>query len=198
MYYALNLDCNKSKTDGDFEGYSYDSNSQINTTTNPKGQVWWQSNDGSTNWSPVLGTDPKKQGDPKHVSPVVVNGDTVWVAIRDVNNPISAVTLAIVFGKRAATPGQAPIASPFQNSAAGAITYVQTTFTATNIILQTPANSGWYQIPFPTKVSYPGGGSGHVSFGYYFGASVNYSDGTVRQFGVDPEMDVSDYSGGSK
>jgi hypothetical protein len=37
-----------------------------------------------------------------------------------------------------------------------------------------------------------------VSFGYYFGASVNYSDGTVRQFGVDPEMDVSDYSGSAK
>ena len=195
MYYALNLDCSKSKTDGDFEGYSYDSNSQINTANNPKGQVWWQSID-NTNFTPVLGTDPKRQGDPKHVSPVVVNGDTVWIAVRDVNNPIAAVTLAIVFGKRAATPGQAPIASPFQNSAAGAIAYVQTTFTATQLTLQTPPNSGWYQIPFPT-VTYPGGGSGHVSFGYYFGASVTYGDGTVRQFGVDPEMDVSDYTGGS-
>jgi hypothetical protein len=194
-YYALNLDCNKLRTDGDFDGYHYDSANPINTTDNPKGQVWWQSIDNQVTWNPIAGTDAKKQGNPKHVSPVVVNLDTVWIAIRDVNNPIASVTFAIVFGKRAATPGQAPIASPFLNGAVGATnTYVQTTFTSTVI---TPRAGGFFVYQLPA-VCYPGGGAGHVSFGYYFGVSVNYSDGTVRQFGVDPEMDVSDYNGSAK
>ncbi|SRR5260221_2719288 len=198
MVYALNLDCNKLKTNGELNGYSYDSNQATSPLTNPKGQVWWQSSNGSTDWAPVAGTDPKKQGDPKHVIPVVAKGDTFWVAIRDdQNNPISEVKFAIVFGKRGATPGQAPIASPFQKSEAGATTYDRTTFTE-KVISQRDGD-GFYVYQLPV-VSYPDGGNNKVNFGFYFGASVTYGSGTtatVREFGMDPEMDVSDYNGGS-
>jgi hypothetical protein len=194
MYYALNVDCSKTKTNGDLNGYFYDPTNPISTANNPKGQVWWKSND-QQNWAPVAATDPKKQGDPKHVSPVITNGDSVWIALRDdQNNPISSVIFAIVFGKRGATPGQAPIASPFQNATAGA-TYDQTTFTAT--VISQRSNDGFYVIQFPA-VTYPGGGSNNVNFGYYVGASVTYGDGTVREFGMDPEMDVSDYAGSTR
>jgi len=98
-YYSLNLDCSKLKTNGDLDGYSYDNTQPISNPNNPKGQVWWQSSDGQ-NWTPIAGSDANKPGDPKHASPVVANGDTVWVAIRDQNNQISSVTFAMVFGKR--------------------------------------------------------------------------------------------------
>src|SRR6266852_4061784 len=124
MYYALNLDCNKLKTNGDFEPYSI--NGPVVPPNNPQGQVWWQSPDQAT-WTPVPGSDPNKPGDPKHSSPVVHVADTVWIAIRDQNNTISSVTFAIIFGRRRGHPNQAPIASPFQNTAGGANnTYDQT------------------------------------------------------------------------
>jgi hypothetical protein len=45
-------------------------------------------------------------------------------------------------------------------------------------------------------VAYPNGGNVSVNFSCYIGVTVTYADGTpgtVRQFGMDPEMDVSDY-----
>jgi hypothetical protein len=191
MYYHLNLDCDKSTTSGDLEPYSALGGPPWNPPNIPEGQVWWQSLDGATNWAPVSGSNPNQPGNPKHAHPVVQVNDYVSICIRDKNNPISSVTFAIVFGRRG-NPNQAPIASPFQNTTGGTNnTYDQTVFTP-QTVTQVGAD-GFFVTTLP-QVSYPNGGSLQVNFGCYIGATVTYSDGTVREFGMDPEMDVSDYA----
>ena len=197
MYYALNLDCRKSKTNGDFEPYL--NSGPVVPPTNPQGQVWWQSSDNQATWIPVPGSNANKAGDPKEVSPVVHVGDVVWIAIRDQTATISSVTFAIIFGRRKGHPNQAPIASPFQNTAGGANnTYDQAVFTPLTVI--TPGDEGFFVYTLPS-VAYPSGGTGNVNFGCYVGATVTYTDGTVttvREFALDPEMAVSDYIASSK
>jgi len=195
-YYALNMDCSKSVLNGDFQPYHY-SGTPITYPNNPQGQVWWVSTDGAATWNTVAASSPNQPGNPKLARPTVLNGDTVWVAIRDQNNTISGVTVVVVFGRRPGKAGQAPIASPFQNLAGGlGAVFDQTTFTGQAIGIQGAGQQWWvYNLP---AVTYPGGGSFNVNFGCYVGAVVTYSDGTQRQFGIDPEMEVDDYSGSGR
>jgi len=192
MYYHLNLDCDKSTTTGDFEPYSAVGGPPWNPPNIPEGQVWWQSIDnGATDWTPVPASNPNHQaGDPKHAHPVLHDGDLVSICVRDKNNPIRSVSVAIVFGRRSGHEKQAPIASPFQNATGGANnTYDQTVLHSDGVL----GAEGFFVCQL-TPVAYPHGGNLSVNFGCYIGATVTYSDLTVRQFGMDPEMDVSDYA----
>ena len=195
MYYHLNLDCDKSTTNGDFEPYSNTGGPPWNPPNNPEGQVWWQSPDNqATTWAPVPvpGSNQSKAGDPKHAHPVLHAGDQVAICVRDKNNPIAGVSATLVFGRRSGHANQAPIASPFQNTTGGANnTYDQTILTSNGV----SGNEEFFVCQL-TPVAYPHGGNVSVNFSCYIGVTVIYADGTpatVRQFGMDPEMDVSDY-----
>lgn len=208
-YWDLNLDVSYETSTGDCNSYSNNGYNYLNPITQewctnadspPTGRVWVSSSDNNPPWTPVASSNPSSQsdGNPAAVTPTLQDGDIVRIAVRDTTpNPtlnISSVQFAVVFG-RTSDATQAPLASPFRDPTT---LNDDTTFTGTTVVGSENNYSGWFTYPVPT-VNYPNGGTGDKCFTFYIGLVVTYKDSSgtsyERQFGVDPEMQVSDYQG---
>ena len=199
--FRLNLDCKYSELLGDLDKYDYPPPPPpvppYAFPNLPKGQVWWQQpTGGGALWVPVSGIPPEP-GNPKHSNPLVKNGDTVCVALRDQSNPgksIMTVEIVVVFGRNPGNsdPKAPPMASPFNHQGG----YNQTTFNG--LAGQDPLYAGWfvYNLPLVAYVADPVNGR-PAKFTCFIGAKVTYTDFTHRQFDIDPDLEVDDYGGPS-
>ena len=173
--YALNLNFDPGATTGLFLPYN---------STNNTGRAWAQSTDNGQTWTFA--------GNPDDYFPTLDIGDAVQFAVSASPSPSSAfssVALTVLFANdRAAANNPAKIASPFQqgngypkcvlNDPPG--TYIPPNTTIT-----------WYLIgPYTPNVSTNNPGRGTLKFEFSIAAVVTLSDGTVKQYGYDPEMDV--------
>lgn len=174
-YYALNLNFDPTSSSGLFQAY----NSSGNT-----GRAWWVSPDRQA-WSFA--------GNPDTYSPLLSlsGGDQVQFAVSASTapaSPISSVALTVVFSTdRAAASNPARVASPFQLTGGN-----------TRCVLNDPSqtyspNSSvtWYFIgPYGLAVNQATSGRGRLKFEFAVAARVTFQDGTVKDYGYDPEMDV--------
>jgi hypothetical protein len=204
-FIVLDLNVSKTSDTGGFVAYANAGAPVVNS--NPSGRVWWQSVVGSVVWTPVpaaAGSPPNTDGDPHYATPTLHNGDNVALQVVDLNpgdpvNKITSVQFAIVFGRTRNAQGQrrAPKASPFQ-SAPTANAAVKTTFIGQAV----NAATGLWLFNIPQLVTYPSttqvGPNTKATFSFYVGAVVTFGDNSQVQYGLDPEMEADDYSGGSK
>jgi hypothetical protein len=169
--YALNMWFDPTSNDGLFEPYKGSDNS---------GRGWFTSTDGGAHW--------QFAGNPDTFAPVLsaAGGDSVQFAVNPTStptSPISSVALTVLFATdRAAANNPARIASPFQLPDGN-----------TRCVLSDPAGTWntWHLIgPYGLAVNTNRSGRGRLRFEFAVAARVTLADGTVRDYGYDPEMDV--------
>lgn len=193
--FALNLICDVRRTDGTFVPYSR--NGGV-----PSGRVWFVADMSQVDpaWTVVPANrggahGEDNPGNPDFTVPLLSNGDQFWVAITDVDpDSVKSVSIAAVFSRRRnQRPDQAAIASPFQVKDEKGVVFDQTLFTATR-----NAENGFWSL-LPATASYPQSSAPvpPQPFEFTIGAAVTYGNGTIRQFALDPEMDVDNYGGGA-
>jgi len=175
--YALNLNFDPGASTGLFLPYN---------STNNTGRAWFQSTDNGLNWTFA--------GNPDSYNPTLDMDDSVQFAVSALPSPSSALTsvaLTVLFANdRAATNSPAKLASPFQQGNG----YPQCVINdATKTYVPPPPNQAitWYLIgPYTPAVNTNNPGRGQLKFEFSIAAVVTLSDGTVKQYGYDPEMDV--------
>ncbi len=192
--FALNLTCDVRRTDGTFVPYSYSGGV-------PSGRVWYVADMSQVDPTWIV-VPPNRggvhgennPGNPDFTVPLLSSGDEFWVAITDVvPDSVSNVSIAVVFSRRRnQRPDQAAIASPFQVRGENGVVFDQTLFTATR-----NAENGFWSL-LPATASYPQSSAPvpPQPFEFTIGATVTYANGAIRQFALDPEMDVDNYGGG--
>ena len=168
--YALNMTFDPGASTGLFNPYNSADNS---------GRAWAQSVNGG-NWTFA--------GNPDTFAPELslANSDRVQFAISPSTTPssaISSVVLTVIFSTdRKAANNPARIASPFQLTGGNP-----------RCVLADPPGTyeQWYLIgPYSLAVNQNNSGSGKLKFEFSLAAHITFNDGTVKDFGYDPEMDV--------
>jgi hypothetical protein len=175
--YALNLNFDPGATTGLFLPYN---------STNNTGRAWFQSTDNGLNWTFA--------GNPDNYNPTLDMNDSVQFAVSASPSPSSEFTnvvLTVLFANdRAAVNSPVKIASPFQQGNG----YPQCVLNdTTRKYIPPPPNPPitWYLIgPYTPAVNTNNPGSGQLKFEFSIAAVVTLSDGAVKQYGYDPEMDV--------
>jgi hypothetical protein len=175
-YYALNLNFDPTSSSGLFQPDNSSGNS---------GRAWWV--------SPPQ--DPWNfAGNPDTFSPVLslAGGDHVQFAVAASTTPatpIASVALTVIFSTdRAAAHNPARIASPFQLTDGNARCVLND---STKLYKPSNSNVTWYFIgPYPLAINQANSGRGRLKFEFAVAAHVTFQDGTVTEYGYDPEMDV--------
>jgi hypothetical protein len=195
--FQLTLDCTSSTQSGEFDDYYHATTNNVRGV-NPTGRAWWE--EIASGWTPVIShtfevkpplsilTDP---GNPEGFSPELAQADIVEVAIRDRNTAFLGAKIAVIFARNPKVKKkQAPVASPFRDG----------NFNRTTFIMDAVGISGvnqWFVARLPYGASYDRVGvvKGKATFTCFIGAVVDYGGGLVRQFGLDPDLEVVDYGG---
>jgi len=168
--YALNMTFDPAASTGLFNQYD---------PTNNSGRAWAQN---------VNGGGWVFAGNPDTFAPELslANADSVQFAVSPSTTPspaISSVVLTVIFSTdRKASNNPSKIASPFQ-------------LTGGNprcVLADTPGTfQQWFVIgPYGLAVNRSNSGSGRLKFEFSLAAHVTFADGSVKDFGYDPEMDV--------
>jgi len=173
-YYALNMNFDPASTTGLFLPY----NSSDNT-----GRAWWKSTDGQATW--------QFAGNPDSYAPDLswsaTNADLVQFAVGPLagttpSPSITGVAISVIFSTdRKASDNPAKVASPFQLNS-----------NPRCILSDTPGTfQNWYFIgPYSLALNAAFSGNGRLKFEFSLACRVTFSDGTTKDFGYDPEMDV--------
>ena len=174
-YYALNLNFDPTSASGLFQPY----NNADNT-----GRAWWSSPDMRT-WTFA--------GNPDTYSPLLDldAGDQVQFAVSASTapaSPIAGVSVTVIFSTdRGAANNPARIASPFQLTGGNprcVLNDAPQTYSPNSSVT-------WYFIgPYGLAVNQANSGNGRLKFEFAVAARVTFQDGTVKDYGYDPEMDV--------
>jgi hypothetical protein len=173
--YALNLWFDPASTSGLFEPY--------NSSNNPAGRGWFSRADGQDPGNPW-----PFAGNPDTFAPVLsaAAGDRAQFAVLPTSTPSSEITgvaLTVVFSTlRTAGNNPARVASPFRSPDGNA-----------RCLLADPAvrDSAAHRMgPCTVALDANRSGSGRLRFEFSIAARVSFRDGTVREYGYDPEMDV--------
>ena len=168
--YALNMNFDPTATTGLFMPYNSADNSGRAWSKNPNGQGWSFAGNPDT-YAPELS---------------LAAGDSVQFAVSPSTTPspaISTVVLTVIFSTdRKASNNPAKIASPFQLTGGNP-----------RCVLADPPGTyqTWWLIgPYGLAVNRGNSGSGSLKFEFSLAAHVTFADGSVKDFGYDPEMDV--------
>ena len=172
--YALNMNFDPTSTTGLFLPY----NSSGNT-----GRGWWESTDGEQTWQFV--------GNPDSYAPDLSwnagSADSVQFAVGPLagvtpSPAITGVAISVIFSTdRKSSNNPSKVASPFQLNG------------NPRCILSDAPNTyqNYYFIgPYTLGLNTATSGSGRLKFEFSLAARVTFADGTTKDFGYDPEMDV--------
>ena len=168
--YALNLNFDPTAATGMFLPFDSSNNS---------GRAWSQNVNGG-GWTFA--------GNPDSYSPELslANADRVQFAISPSSTPspaIQTVALTVIFATdRKAGNNPALIASPFQLADGNP-----------RCVLSDPPTTylTWYLIgPYSLAVNRSNSGSGKLKFEFSLAARLTFTDGTIKDYGYDPQMDV--------
>jgi len=172
--YALNMNFDPTSSTGLFLPY----NSTGNT-----GRGWWKSTDGEQTWQFV--------GNPDSYAPELdwTSGspDSVQFAVGPLagvtpNPAISSVAINVIFSTdRKSSNNPSKIASPFQLNGNPRCILSDGSAVSQNYYFIGP-----YTLGLNTATS----GNGKLKFEFSLAARVSFADGTTKDFGYDPEMDV--------
>lgn len=172
VFYALNMNFDPTSTTGLFLPYD---------SSNNTGRAWWRSTDGEATW--------QFAGNPDTYAPDLSfsGGDKVQCAVGPLagttpNPSITGVAISVIFSTdRKASNNPARVASPFALNG-----------NPRCILSDTPGiYQNWYYIgPYGLGLNVNNSGSGRLKFEFSLAARVSFSDGTTKDFGYDPEMDV--------
>lgn len=175
--YALNLTFDPAGSSGLFQPFDSSNNS---------GRAWAVSTDNGATWAFA--------GNPDTYAPELdlADLDRVQFAVSATSAPaagISSVALTVIFSTdRGAANNPARIASPFQLTNGNprcVLNDPPTRFT------DPVSGTVWFFIgPYSLGVNQSNSGSGKLKFEFAIAAHVTFGDGTVKDFGYDPEMDV--------
>lgn len=169
--YALNLQFDPSSETGQFQPYSSDDHT---------GRAWWKRADAGGTWSFV--------GNPDTWSPdlSLADGDQVQFAVSAAGGSavtVQNVLLSVQFAVNRHRPNNpARVSSPFQIAGG-----------APRCLLQDvpSAFQNWHVIgPYGLAINTRHSGRGRLRFEFSVAARVTFADGTVKEYGYDPEMDV--------
>ena len=172
--YALNMNFDPTSSTGLFLPYSSNGNT---------GRGWWESTDGEQTWQFV--------GNPDSYAPDLswnaTTPDSVQFAVGPLagvtpSPAISSIAISVIFSTdRKSTNNPSKVASPFQLSG-----------NPRCILSDTPGiYQNYYFIgPYSLGLNTSNSGSGRLKFEFSLAARVTFADGSTKDFGYDPEMDV--------